>query len=141
MLQWKLELNILLLHNYSIMAKNDMIKHQFSKGFDPKRNNNGAPRKLISSLSELGYTNRQVSDTMLNLLALSISEVESISENENFSILERIIAKALIKDLSKGSLWNVETLLSTAMGKPKETTAIEQDNKLEIVFVKGKTIL
>lgn len=123
------------------MAKNDIIKHQFSKGFDPKRNINGAPRKLISSLSELGYTNRQVSDTMLNLLALSKNEVVSISENENFSILERILAKALIKDLSKGSLWNIETLLNRSIGRPKETTAIEQDNKLEIVFVKGKTIL
>jgi hypothetical protein len=123
------------------MAKNDIIKHQFSKGFDPKRNINGAPRKLISSLSELGYTNRQVSDTMLNLLALSKSEVESISENENFTMLERIIAKALIKDYSKGSLWNIENLLSRAIGKPKETALIESENKIEVVFVKGKTIL
>lgn len=123
------------------MAKNDIIQHQFTKGFDPKRNVNGAPRKLISSLSELGYSNRQVSDTMLNILALTEKEIAGISENESFSMLERIIAKALIKDLSKGSLWNIETLLSRAIGRPKETTSIEQDNKLEVVFVKGKTIL
>jgi hypothetical protein len=123
------------------MAKNDIIQHQFAKGFDPKRNIKGAPRKLISTLSGLGYSSRQVSDTMLNLLALTESEVASICENDNFSMLERIIAKALIKDFSKGSLWNIETLLSRSIGRPKETTAVEQDNKLEVVFVKGKTIL
>lgn len=56
-------------------------------------------------------------------------------------MLERLVAKALIKDFGKGSLWNDETLLSRAICRPKETTAIEQDNKIEVVFVKVKTIL
>jgi hypothetical protein len=123
------------------MAKNDIIQHQFTKGFDPKRNINGAPRKLISSFSELGYTKRQVSDTMLSMLALTENEIANISENENYSMLERIIAKSLIKDLGKGNLWNIETLLNRSIGRPKEGATIEQDNRLEVVFVKGKTIL
>ncbi len=122
------------------MATEDIKKFQFKKGFDPKRNNNGAPRKLISSLSDLGYNNRQISDTMLNILALTKVEIESISENENCSILERLVSKALLKDLSKGSLWNVETIMNRAIGKPKETTQL-QNEKIEVVFVQGKTIL
>lgn len=123
------------------MLKKDISEYQFKKGFDPKRNINGAPRKLISTLANLGYTNRQVSDSILNLLALTMSEIESICENESFTMLERLVAKALIKDFEKGSLWNLELILSRSIGRPKETTAIEQDNKIEVVFMEGKTIL
>ena len=69
------------------------------------------------------------------------SEIESICENESFTMLERLVAKALIKDFEKGSLWNIEVILSRSIGRPKETTAIEQDTKIEVVFVEGKTIL
>jgi len=55
--------------------------------------------------------------------------------------LERIVAKAILKDFSKGSLYNVDTLMNRAIGKPKETTSIEKDNKIEILFIKGKTII
>jgi hypothetical protein len=96
---------------------------------------------LISSLSDLGYNNRQVSDTLLNILALTKSEIESISANENCSMLERLVSKALLKDLSKGSLWNVETIMNRAVGKPKETTLVQSNEKIEVIFVKGKTIL
>jgi len=122
------------------MATEDIKKYQFKKGFDPKRNNNGAPRKLISSLSELGYNNRQISDTMLNILALTKAEVESVSENENSSMLERLVSKALLKDFSKGSLWNIEIIMNRAIGKPRETTQL-QNEKIEVVYVQGKTIL
>ncbi len=122
------------------MSKNEIAQHQFVKGFDPRRNTKGAPRKLISTISELGYSNRQVSDTMLNLLAMSESELEIVCNDENFSILERMVAKALLKDFSKGSLWNIETLLSRSVGKPKETTNI-QNERIDVVFVNGKTIL
>lgn len=122
------------------MPKYDISQHQFKKGFDPKRNVSGAPRKLISSLSELGYTSRQITDTMLNVFALTKTEVESIAENESLTMLERLIAKAVIKDFSKGSLWNFESLLNRAIGRPKETIQM-QNEKIEVVFVEGKTIL
>ena len=122
------------------MPKYDISQHQFKKGFDPKRNANGAPRKLISTLSQLGYTNRQISDTMLNILALTKAELQSIASDENFTMLERLIANAVIKDFSKGSLWNFEIILNRAIGKPKETKEI-QNEKIEFVIVQGKTIL
>lgn len=123
------------------MPKYDITQHQFKKGFDPKRNINGAPRKLISTLSILGYTNRQVSDTILNLLALTKNEIENICENDSLTMLERLIAKAVIKDFSKGSLSNFETLLNRAIGNPIKTNTIEQESRIDFVIVKGKTIL
>jgi len=124
------------------MANNkDLAKYNFKKGFGPKRNTNGAPRKLISKIADLGYTYGEISSTILNIAAMTIDEIKQIAENEDCAALERLIAKSLIKDFSKGSLWNLETIISRAIGKPKETAQLINDNKIEIVFVKGKTIL
>jgi beta-lactamase class D len=113
-------------------------------GFDkyPERiNRKGRPIKLASKLNEIGYSNSQVLDTIKNILALTESEAEEIAENEDFTILERMIAKALLKDLSKNSLYNSELLISRAFGKPKESASIQTNEKIEFVYVKGKTIL
>ena len=45
------------------------------------------------------------------------------------------------RSLEKGSLYSLETLLTRVYGKPKEQMVIAMDNKIEIVFVDGKTIL
>jgi hypothetical protein len=123
------------------MAKDDIIKYQFKKGFDPKRNTSGAPRKLISRISELGYNNREIADTLMNIAALTKTEIQSITENEECTLLERMVAKALLRDYEKGSLWNLETIISRAIGKPKESATVENSGKIEVVFVEGKTIL
>lgn len=113
----------------------------FKKGFDPKRNTSGAPRKLISKISELGYNNREIADTLMNIAALTKTEIQSITENEECTLLERMVAKALLRDYEKGSLWNLETIISRAIGKPKESATVENSGKIEVVFVEGKTIL
>jgi hypothetical protein len=123
------------------MAKDDIVKYQFKKGFDPKRNSSGAPRKLISRISELGYNNREIADTLMNIAALTKTEIQSITENEECTLLERMVAKALLRDYEKGSLWNLETIISRAIGKPKESATVENSGKIEVVFVEGKTIL
>jgi len=41
----------------------------------------------------------------------------------------------------KGSLYSLETLMTRVYGKPKEQIDMKSDNKIEIVFVEGKTIL
>jgi hypothetical protein len=52
-----------------------------------------------------------------------------------------MIAKALLKDVSKSSLYSFELLISRAFGKPKETASFQTNEKIEVVYVKGKTIL
>ena len=51
------------------------------------------------------------------------------------------IAGAMNKSLIKGSLYSLDTLLTRVYGKPKEQYDIQQDTKIEVVFVEGKTIL
>ena len=43
--------------------------------------------------------------------------------------------------MKKGSLYSIETLLTRVYGKPKEQMDIKSDNKIEVIFVDGKTIL
>ena len=45
------------------------------------------------------------------------------------------------RDYKKGSLYSLETLLTRAHGKPKETQQVTNDGFIEVVFTKGKTIL
>ena len=113
-------------------------------GFDkfPERiNKQGRPMKLASKLNEIGYSNSQISDTIKNIIALTEYQVKDIADNKDFTMFERMIAKALLKDISKSSLYNIELLISRAFGKPKETAIVQSNDRVEVVFVKGKTIL
>jgi hypothetical protein len=115
--------------------------NRFQKGEAWKGNRHGRPRKYITELSPYGYKNAQVMDCIQVLMAMTTKELQEILKNEDSTVLERTLANALLKSLSKGSLYSVDTLLSRVYGKPKETTAVIQDSKIEVVFVKGKTIL
>jgi hypothetical protein len=78
---------------------------------------------------------------MMTIVALTQDELQSLVDNEDNTALERTVAKAVLKGLEKGSLYNLEQLITRAIGKPKETQEITQDSKIEVVFVTGKTIL
>ena len=84
-------------------------------------NPNGRPKKLISQLKEIGYTKTQVEDTILTMLTMTRKELEQIDKDDQFTILERIIAGTLVKSHDKNSLFNLELLLTRSQGKPKET--------------------
>lgn len=113
----------------------------FKKGYDARRNMNGSPRKVISTFKSMGYNMREIKETITALLAMTEDELKHIEINMDCNVLERTMATALLKGLVKGSLYNVETIISRAMGTPNQTTDVNVDNKIEVVFVKGKTIL
>jgi hypothetical protein len=75
------------------------------------------------------------------MLALTIYELHEVFKNTNATILEVTIAKALVKGIDRGSINNLNELLNRTMGKPKEVTNQKNDDKIEFVFVQGKTIL
>jgi hypothetical protein len=87
----------------------------------PSPNPNGRPKKMLSQLKDIGYTKTQVEDTILTMLTMKRKELEQIDKNEEFTILERIIAGTLVKSHDKNSLFNLELLLTRSQGKPKET--------------------
>ena len=84
-------------------------------------NPNGRPKKLITLMKEIGYTKTQVEETMLSMLSLGRKELEKIDRGDEYTIMERTIAGALLRGHDKNSLFNLEMLLTRSQGKPKET--------------------
>jgi hypothetical protein len=112
---------------------------QWEKG--ESGNPNGRPRKYVSLLKEQGYKLSEINDTIQNMMAMDLEELKGVFENPKATILEKTVANAMKRSLEKGSLYSIETLLTRVYGKPKEQMDINTDNKIEIVFVDGKTIL
>ena len=93
----------------------------FNKGEDERRYMEGRPKKLITQMKDIGYTKTQVEETMLSMLSLSRKELEKIDKGDEYTIMERTIAGALLKGHNNNSLFNLEMLLTRSQGKPKET--------------------
>lgn len=90
-------------------------------------NPKGKPKKLASTLGNIGYTPMQVRDTINGILAMNIDELKNIYEDKQSTILEKTIAGALKKSLEKGSLYSIDTLLNRAQGKPTENIELKQE--------------
>lgn len=104
-------------------------------------NPNGRPRKYVSLLKEQGYKLAEINDTIQAMMSMDLEELKTVWDNPKATILEKTIAAAMRKSLEKGSLYSLETLLTRVYGKPKEQMDIQTDNRIEIVFIDGKTIL
>ena len=115
------------------------FEHQFKKG--ESGNPNGRPRKYVSLLKEQGYKLSEINDTIQVMMSMDMQELNEVYKNPKATVLEKTIANAMNKSLQKGSLYSLDTLLSRVYGKPKEQMDIQQDTKIEVVFVEGKTIL
>ena len=105
------------------------------------RNPNGRQRKYVSLLKEQGYKLSEINDTIQAMMSMDMDELNAVYKNPSATIMEKTIANAMNKSLQKGSLYSLETLMTRVYGKPKEQIDMKSDNKIEIVFVEGKTIL
>jgi len=115
------------------------LMNQWEKG--ESGNPKGRPRKYVNVLKDIGYNLYEINDTIQAMMAMTLEELANVYKSTDSTILEKTIAGALKKSLEKGSLYSLDTLLTRVYGKPKETAQITTDNKIEIVFQDGKTIL
>jgi hypothetical protein len=127
----------MLKQNNNRMSKEHLIPFKPGQSGNP----NGRPRKYVSLLKEQGYKLAEINDTIQAMMSMDLEELKTVWDNPKATILEKTIASAMRKSLEKGSLYSLETLLTRVYGKPKELVDIQSDNKIEIVFVDGKTIL
>jgi hypothetical protein len=108
----------------------------------PERiNKEGRPRKYVSLLKEQGYKISEINDGIQALMSMTPKELKEVENNPNATALELTVTKAILKSMSNGSLYSMDTLMNRVYGKPKEQVDIQSDNKIEIVFIDGKTIL
>jgi hypothetical protein len=119
------------------MSKEHLIPYKPGQSGNP----NGRPRKYVSLLKEQGYKLAEINDTIQAMMSMDLEELKTVWDNPKATILEKTIAAAMRKSLEKGSLYSLETLLTRVYGKPKEQMDIQTDNRIEIIFVDGKTIL
>jgi hypothetical protein len=119
------------------------ITPEGAKPFEPGEsgNPNGRPRKYITLLKEQGYKLSEINDTIQVMMSMDMDELSDVYKNPKATVLEKTIANAMNKSLQKGSLYSLDTLLTRVYGKPKEQMDIQQDTRIEVVFVEGKTIL
>jgi poly-beta-hydroxyalkanoate depolymerase len=127
----------MLKQNNNRMSKEHLIPFKPGQSGNP----NGRPRKYVSLLKEQGYKLAEINDTIQAMMSMDLDELKTVWDNPKATILEKTIAAAMRKSLEKGSLYSLETLLTRVYGKPKEQMDIQTDNRIEIVFVDGKTIL
>lgn len=120
--------------NAITMANEDNLK-PFKKGYDPRRENNGRPRKYVSELRSQGYKLSEVNDTIQVLISMTIDELKEVYTNPKATILEKTIASAIRKSIEKGSLYSIETLLTRVYGKPKEQVDLNASGGMEIKVV------
>ena len=105
------------------------------------RNPNGRPRKYVSLLKEQGYKLSEINDGIQALMSMTPKELKEVENNPDATALELTVTKAILKSMNNGSLYSMDTLMNRVYGKPKEQVDIQSDNKIEIVFIDGKTIL
>ena len=110
------------------------------KKFDPRDNlkpwkpgqsgnPNGRPKKYTTALKEMGYKLSEINDTIQNILGMNVDELKDVWDDANATVLEKTVANALRRGIEKGSLYNLETLLSRVYGQPKQ--AIEHELTLQ----------
>jgi hypothetical protein len=106
------------------------------KGYDPRRNLKGRPRKWITEIKKQGYALSEITDAIQVLISLDLQQLQEIRTNPNSTVLEITIASAIIKSIQKGDLDSIETLITRVFGKPKEK--IEQDINITNHVIKLK---
>ena len=104
-----------------------LIKWQ--KG-QPSPNPSGRKPKFNSILKNKGYTQSEITDSILTMLALNKYELEYFITNENLTILEETIAMVILESLKKRNLYAIEHLLNRSIGVPKVSDNIKLKNEI-----------
>ena len=102
----------------------------FKKGEDERRHLEGRPKKFTTLLKEHGYTLSEVNDSIKAIMSMDEKQIKDVLKNDEATMLEKTVAKAIIKSYEKGSLYSMDTLLSRVYGKPKESVEATVEAKV-----------
>ena len=90
-------------------------------------NPGGKARKFITQIKDAGYKAAEVRACILVFLSMTQEEIKAAANAPSLTLLERIVIKALLNDEKRGTVANLEVLLSRAHGKPREQIDINSN--------------
>ena len=114
------------------MANEQNLK-PFKKGEDERRWMQGRPKKLTTLMKEEGYKLSEVNDSIQAIMSMDEKTIKELIKNPDATMLEKTVARAIVKSYEKGSLYSMDTLLSRVYGKPKET--VDQTIEAKVINV------
>jgi hypothetical protein len=106
------------------------------KGYDPRRNLKGRPRKWISEIKEQGYALSEITDAIQVLISLDLEQLQEIRNNPASTVLEVTIASAIMRSIQKGDLDSIETLITRVFGKPEQKVQADVNITNHIIKLK-----
>ena len=68
-------------------------------------------------------------------MAMNLDELKEVWDNPAATVLEKTIASAIKKSITKGSLYSIESLLNRVYGSPKETSEVIQEVRITSLSV------
>jgi len=86
-----------------------------------------APKYITTITDNTGYRNSEIADCMKSMLKMNIGEISEIQKSESTPILENLVASAIIGDIQKMELRNLDSILNRCYGKPKEQIEIDDN--------------
>jgi hypothetical protein len=81
-------------------------------------------RKFVGKLKQHGYKAHEINDCILVLLSMTAAELNDVLTEPKATVLEMLVARALLKATLQGDLSPLEPLLNRVFGKPKETVEL-----------------
>ena len=106
--------------------KETILPFSWKKG--QSGNPNGRPRKFVCQLKDMGYNKQDITQTIENMMAMTIKELAEVFKDENATALEKTVANAIKRGIDKGTLYSIETLLNRVYGQPKQEVESKNEN-------------
>lgn len=83
----------------------------------------GRPRKLVNALKHEGYKFAQIKDCMEKMIAMQEDELEEARDNKDSTVLEIILANALLKSFGTGEYKVILDLMQKMYGDKVDVTS------------------
>jgi len=114
---------------------------KMKKGFDERRNLSGRPRKYISEIKDSGYKLSEIHGCLQVMLSMTLEELKQVYDSPQATVLEKIVANALVTSLKGGKLDAVETILSRIFSAPKNISDVSVATTITVTPIDKETAI